>query len=126
MLAAWWLGLAAIYLLFDANEWIVLGLFAFTLPSLYDIGANSTARLDMDMHEIRWQSGKRGARLPRAQLKSVRLDTRLDLSLRMTLITTEGGKIRLPYECIPKAADIEEALSNLNIPFERHHFTLLG
>ncbi|MEP5153955.1 MAG: hypothetical protein ABJQ89_13130, partial [Planktotalea sp.] len=59
-------------------------------------------------------------------LKSVRLDTRLDLSLRMTLIPHQGGKVRLPYECIPKAAEIEAALTAQDIPYERHHFTLMS
>lgn len=126
LLALWWGAIVLLYVLINANPWILLGLGAISLPALYEYGANSRATLTIDAREISWRSGRRGAKLPRAQLKSVRLDTRLDLSLRMTLIPHQGGKVRLPYECVPNAQEIETVLKSQDIPYERHHFTLLS
>ncbi len=124
--ALWWIVLLLLYALLNAAPFLILVLAAISLPALYDIGKGATSELQITEADILWRSGRRGAKLPRAQLKSVRLDTRLDLSLRMTLLTHLGDKIRLPYECVPPAAQIEAALSAQDIPFERHHFTLLS
>ena len=124
--ALWWLMLAVLYLALEASPVILWLLSLASLPALYDIGKGATAELRIDERDISWRSGRRGAHLPRGQLKSARLDTRLDLSLRLTLITHQGGKIRLPYECVPSANHIEAALSRHDIPYERHHFTLLS
>lgn len=126
LVALWWLGVLVLYLVLDASKVIVLIMAAASLPALYDIGANASSELRISNAAIEWRSGRRGAQLPRGQLKSVRLDTRLDLSLRMTLLTHQGGKVRLPYECVPKAQDIERALQEHDITYERHHFTLLS
>lgn len=126
LVALWWLVILILYTVLDAAPIIVLLLGCASLPSLFEIGAGATSRLQITASEIAWRSGRRGATLPRGQLKSVRLDTRLDFSLRMTLLTHQGAKIRLPYECVPPAADIETALQQHDIPYERHHFTLLS
>lgn len=125
-LGLWWAVLAAAYFIVHASEWVVLILGMFSLPAVYEIGANSVSGLEIDGKRIAWHSGTRGGHLPRGQLKSVRLDTRLDLSLRMTLETHQGGKVRLPYECVPAAAEIEAALTAQDIPYARHHFTLMS
>ena len=126
MVVLWWLVLILLYLALNASPIIVLGLAFISLPALFDIGAGTTSELRITGSEVAWRSGRRGAQLPRGQLKSVRLDTRLDLSLRMTLLTYQGGKVRLPYECVPVASVIEAALKEQGIPYERHHFTLLS
>lgn len=124
--ALWWLVLLLLYTFLDAAPVILLVLGFVSLPAVFDIGKGAKSELQITNAEVLWLSGRRGAKLPRGQLKSVRLDTRLDLSLRMTLITHQGGKVRLPYECVPPAAQIEVALKEHDIPYERHHFTLLS
>lgn len=126
VLLLWWGVIALLYFALDASAVICMVLALFSAPALFDLGANAQAGLKIDDTEIAWRTGRRGGNLPRAQLKSVRLDTRLDLSLRMTLITHPGDKVRLPYECVPKADIIARALDAQDIPFERHHFTLLS
>jgi hypothetical protein len=116
--ALWWIVLFALYLFFNAAP--------VSLPALIDIGKGATSELQITQSDISWRSGRRAAQLPRGQLKSVRLDTRLDLTLRMTLITYQGSKVRLPYECVPPAQQIEAALKDQDILYERHHFTLLS
>lgn len=122
----WWSILLGLYLALNASPIIVLILACASLPALFDIGAGSTAELCITEAEVTWRSGRRGAKLPRAQLKSVRLDTRLDFSLRMTLLTYQGGKVRLPYECVPPKDALEHALNERDIPFEQHHFALMS
>jgi hypothetical protein len=124
--ALWWIVLFALYLFFNAVPVIILGLAIVSLPALIDIGKGATSELQITQSDISWRSGRRAAQLPRGQLKSVRLDTRLDLTLRMTLITYQGSKVRLPYECMPPAQQIEAALKDQDILYERHHFTLLS
>ena len=126
LVGLWWAALLLLYFVLNAAPLIVLLLGCASLPALFDIGAGAKAQLRINDKEIAWQSGRRGAHLPRGQLKSVRLDTRLDFSLRMTLQTYQGGKIRLPYECVPASNEIEAALTAHKIAFERHHFTLLS
>lgn len=122
----WWIILLAIYFALNAAPIIVLVLACISLPALFDIGAGSTSEFQITQAQIKWRSGRRGGHLPRGQLKSVRLDTRLDLSLRMTLITYQGSKVRLPYECVPPTDTIIAALTAHDIPHERHHFTLMS
>ncbi|MEM9580526.1 MAG: hypothetical protein AAF891_07540 [Pseudomonadota bacterium] len=125
-LLVWWLGLALIYVGLNAHPGIIALLGLFTLPALYDIGAGNLAELRIDEKEIAWRSGRRAGDLPRGALKTVRLDTRLDFSLRMTLHTHQGQRLRLPYECVPRAQDLKDALTRQDIPFEHHHFALMG
>lgn len=59
-------------------------------------------------------------------IKTVRLDTRLDLSIKATLILHTGAKMRLPLDAVPPSAAFEEALKQRGILVERHHFRLVG
>lgn len=126
LVALWWIALLDLYITVNAAPIVVLLLACASLPALFDIGAGANSELRITDAEITWRSGRRGAKLPRGQLKSARLDTRLDFSLRLTLLTYQGGKIRLPYECVPPALELEAALLIQNIPFERHHFSLMS
>ena len=122
----WWLIIFALYAFLNGS-WVILAILALcSVPALLDIYRGTSAALQITAKKIQWRSGKRAGSLARGQLRSVRLDTRLDLSLRMTLLTYQGEKLRLPYECIPKASDIEAALKAQDIPYERHHFTLMS
>ena len=122
----WWLVIFVFYAFLNGS-WAILAILALCSgPALLDIYRGTTAALQITAKDIQWRSGKRAGNLARGQLKSVRFDTRLDLSLRMTLLTYQDEKLRLPYECTPKASDIEAALKARDIPYERHHFTLMS
>jgi aminopeptidase N len=122
----WWLIIFALYAFLNGS-WVILAILALcSVPALLDIYRGTSTALQITAKNIQWRSGKRAGSLARGQLRSVRLDTRLDLSLRMTLLTYQGEKLRLPYECIPKASDIEAVLKAQDIPYERHHFTLMS
>ena len=125
-LGMWWAGLIAAYLFLDAAIWILLPLALVTIPALYEMGKGVEASLEIDSDEIRWASGRRQAKMALSELDRVRLDTRLDMSLRMSLVLPSGKKIRLPYECVPPRKPLEAELEARGIPVERHHFSLMG
>lgn len=126
IVTAWFFACFSLYFLLNAHPVIAAGLSIFALPALIDLLRGSLSSLQIDAREIRWSSGGRGGQMPRGQLKSVRLDTRLDFSLRMTLQTHQGEKLRLPYECVPPAKELAAVLRAHDIAVERHHFALMG
>jgi hypothetical protein len=111
---------------FDAALWVMGIVAGFTLPALWDLWANRTAGLTLSRETLNWHSGNRGSDIPLSDIKKVRLDTRLDLSVRATIIPHQGRKIRLPYEATPPHRALETALTARNIKTERHHFNLFS
>ena len=126
VVAAIWSALALADVFLEAAPWLMLLLGAFTLPAVWEILQNPLATLTLDDDTIHWQTGRRSADVNLSELERVRLDTRLDFSVRVTLILTAGTKLRLPYECTPPHKTFEELLNRRGIRTERHHFSLLG
>lgn len=121
-----YLALLVLYIHFDAALWVLGLLAAFTLPALWDLYTNRSAGLTLDDTTLRWFSGNRGSTIALEEIKTIRLDTRLDLSVRATVIPHQGRKIRLPYEATPPHQDLEEALTTRGVTTERHHFSLFS
>jgi hypothetical protein len=120
-----WLALLAARFWLDANL-VVLGFVAFfTLPALWDYWRNPQSGLRLTDRAIEWSSGRRQASVAREELDYVRFDTRLDFSVRITLVLKTGRKIRLPFEATPPHRKFEELLSAEGIRCERHHFALM-
>ena len=121
-----WAALGAIWLLFDAAIWLV-GIFGlFTLPALYDLISSRRSGLVMDAAGISWFSGQRNGSVVWSQISHIRLDTRLDMSVRTSLVLITGRKIRLPLETTPPAATFEKLLTESGVKVERRHFSLTG
>jgi hypothetical protein len=76
--------------------------------------------------QLTWYSGRRRATLDWSEVTHVRFDTRLDFSVRATVLLTGGRKVRLPYESTPPDKLMEAALNAHGISTERHHFSLIG
>ncbi|MDQ2095425.1 hypothetical protein [Rhodalgimonas zhirmunskyi] len=106
----------------DMALWIAAALAAFTLPALYEFTTDPRSGLTLDDTGLSWHSATQDGTLPLAALKSVRFDTRLDLSRRVTLLLTDGRKVRLPHAATPPAQSFEQALIARGIATERHHF----
>ncbi|WP_300031425.1 hypothetical protein [uncultured Roseobacter sp.] len=121
-----WSVLVVITLLLDAALWLVGLLALFTFPALLEFVRNPAAGLVMDASGIRWHTGRRSASVTLEEIEKVRLDTRLDFSVRVTLILTGGQRLRLPYEATPPHQAFETALHARGIKTERHHFSLIG
>lgn len=119
----WGLALGYLSLTLEASRWIVL-LFALpTLPAIWDLWRNPTSGLAIDADQIAWFTATARDRLALSDLALLRLDRRWDFSFRATLITTRGGKIRLPQSCLPPVDRFELELQVRGITSQRHHFT---
>ncbi|MGC1494293.1 MAG: hypothetical protein WA790_00680 [Sulfitobacter sp.] len=125
IVCAVWLVLFAAWLWLDAALWIIAFLAAFTLPALYDLAANPASGLTLDDNTLSWFSGRRHAAVDLSEIDHIRLDTRLDFSVRVTAVLTSGRKIRLPFEATPPHVAFEETLNAQGIKTQRHHFQLL-
>ena len=123
-LAAWLLGLATLLIYAQASPWLVALLGLPTLPGLYELGKNPQSGLDLTEKEISWFTGSLRGAVPLQRIALLRLDTRLDLSVRVTLILTTGEKLRLPQPVVPPVEPLTEVCSLRGIPHERHHFSL--
>lgn len=121
-----WAVLLALLVLVDASPALMGFLALFTLPALWELYANPAAGLRIDRDTLSWYTGKRKAALDWSEVTHVRLDTRLDFSVRATAMLTAGRKVRLPYECTPPDKLLEAALNAHGVRTERHHFSLIG
>lgn len=125
VVAIWFL-LAVAMVRFDASVWVIwLGALA-TLPALYDLVTARVSSLRLSGTDLHWQSGKRTGHVALQAIKTVRLDTRLDLSVKATLMFHNGPRLRLPLDVVPPAQTFEDALRTRGVAVERHHFRLVG
>ena len=125
VLIATWGALLYLWAALDAAPWILGFLALFTLPGLSDLIRNPSTGLSLGGGSLRWHSGRRRAEIPLKEIDHVRLDTRLDFSVRATAVLKRGRRIRLPFESTPPHLAFEEALKDHGVRTERHHFTLM-
>lgn len=117
--------LGAAWLWLEAATWIVVVLALFTLPALYDLARNPAAGLRLTETALDWHSGRRAAQVEREEIDHIRLDTRLDFSVRATVVLRSGRKLRLPFEATPPHRAFEAALEAAGLKTVRHHFQLM-
>lgn len=124
VLLAWGLGLCLMWIIFQA-AWFFLVLFALPLgPALWDLWRNPHSGLSIADGHFKWHHGGSKNQLPLSEIEKLRLDRRWDFSFRATLILRNGQKLRLPQPVLPQAEELENALSLIGIPSERHHFSV--
>lgn len=116
----------AAWLWLDASPLILAAVALFTLPALAEIALNRHASFRLTDQSIEWQNGPQSAHLPLSQIDHIRFDTRLDLSVRVTIRLKNGQRQRPPHACLPPHRQLEQALQALAIPTQRHHFSLMG
>jgi len=115
----------ALWFWLDAAVWIVLGLAAFTLPAVYDLIKDPSAGCTLTQTHLDWHSGTRHARVALEEIDHMRLDTRLDFSVRATVMLKTGRKLRLPFEATPPHEPFETALEAQGVRVKRFHFQLI-
>ncbi|MDR9483602.1 MAG: hypothetical protein RI566_00375 [Sediminimonas sp.] len=120
-----WAGLAALWWALDATWWIVAALALFTLPALWEVITDRRASLHLQDGNLHWRDGARGDSVALDALDHVRFDTRLDMSVRVTLILSDGRRIRLPHASLPPHRAFETALKSAGVATRRHHFRAL-
>ncbi|UWR23644.1 hypothetical protein [Sulfitobacter sp. S190] len=125
VLAIWAALLAAWYFL-DAALWIIGVIAAFTAPAVYDIAANPVARFSLSHSHLVWQADRSDADIDNRQIDHLRLDTRLDLSIRLSVVLPNGRKLRVPQPATPPPRELEQAAALAGLTLKRHHFSLMG
>lgn len=108
-----------------AMTWILVLLSLFAAPALVDVILNPISTLDLSDGILRWKSATQTADVPIDQIRSARFDTRLDVSIRVTLTMVNGSKVRIPNDVLPSHKILEAALKDYDIPVERHHFRVI-
>ena len=121
-----WFSRVALVILVEAAPWLMAAIGACTLPAIWDLYKNPQAGLDFGPGGLTWFTGRRKACIDWQEIDHVRLDTRLDFSVRASAVLRSGRTIRLPVECTPPHKLFEAALNARNIRTERHHFSLIG
>ena len=76
----------------------------FTLPALWDLTTNPIASLSLSPQALVWQRGKDKVTIPLDTIDHIRLDTRLDLSVRATVKLRSGQRLRIPPIPCPRTA----------------------
>lgn len=116
--------LIALVILFDAAWWLMALLALTTLPALWDCARGTSAGLTLGLDRISWFTGARQAEVNLADIDHVRMDTRWDFSVRVSLVLRSEKKIRLPDESTPPHREFERLLQQAGLRVKRHHFTV--
>ncbi|MFP4238769.1 hypothetical protein [Rhodosalinus sp.] len=124
-LAAVWAAMGALVLFLEAALWVLAIPALFTLPAAWDLISDRSAGMEIGPDTIRWHSGRSEGEVVFGRIDRVRFDTRLDLSVKVTLVLVSGRKLRLPQESVPPWRELEANLSARGIRTERHHFSLV-
>lgn len=121
-----WGALVAAYVGLEAKPLILAVIGAFTLPALYDLARNPRSTLTLDATHLRWSSGRQSAEIALSEIDHLRFDTRLDMSVRLSVIRPSGVKIRVPYPATPPHATFEPLARSAGLTTRRYHFSLIG
>ena len=125
-LLAVWVALIAALVFLDASIWLMGLIGLCTAPALYDLIAGRRSGVALNAEGLTWFAGGRTGEIAWDQISHMRLDTRLDFSVRASAVLPSGRKIRLPLESTPNADTFEKVLSERGIKVQRHHFSLVG
>ncbi|WP_438991467.1 hypothetical protein [Lentibacter sp.] len=113
----WWI---------DLNLYIAVFLALFTLPALWEAVQNPVSTFELSDSHMRWSTPRLADEMPVGLILRARFDTRLDLSVKVTLFLKDNRKLRLPHACTPPHEALEAELRALGVKTERHHFSLIG
>ena len=108
-----------------AHPGILAATAILALPLAIDLWRAPTASLTLTDEALEWRQGAASASVPLAAIERVRLDTRLDLSVRATVETGQARPPRVPPPCMPPHKALEAALRDRGVEVRRRHFTLL-
>lgn len=118
--------LLALIFWIDLSLYIAAFLALFTLPALWEAVQNPVSTFELTETHMRWSTPRLADEMPVGLILRARFDTRLDLSVKVTLFLKDNRKLRLPHACTPPHDALEAELRALGITTERHHFSLIG
>ncbi len=102
--------------------WLAMIAFLFTLPAVYDLISARASGIKVNGDQIAWYAGKRNNSVAANLIDHIKLDTRLDLSVRCTLVLSSGQKVKVPFEACPKHRALEAQLHAHGYTTRRQHF----
>ncbi|MCH2165489.1 MAG: hypothetical protein MK098_12670 [Marinovum sp.] len=126
VLGIWWCTIALGLLFVGLAPWIAALLFVVSLPAAWEWLRASVSWIEITDTHVCWGSGRRTGTVTLSEINRFRFDTRLDLSVRASLILVSGKRVHLPYECAPRAQRLKPVLDAAGISYEQHHFALLS
>ena len=121
-----WVAIITAVLWLEASLWLMGGIALCTAPALYDLITARRSGVTLSAEGLSWFAGARTGDISWNKISHMRLDTRLDFSVRASAVLITGRKVRLPLEATPPADTFEDVLSARDIKVERHHFSFLG
>lgn len=113
--------------------WIALSIAPFimalgiliTVPALVDLALNPRSGLRLDQNTLAWHHSKRNVSIQRHQIKQMHIHLRMDRSIKLVAELENGKKIRVMQPATPPLRDLEEGFTRLNMPFQKHPFSLI-
>jgi len=117
-----WVVLAFLSLRVEMAPWLAMIVFLFTLPAVYDLISARASGIKVNGDQIAWYAGKRNNSVAANLIDHIKLDTRLDLSVRCTLVLSSGLKVKVPLEACPKHRALEAQLHAHGYTTRRQHF----
>jgi hypothetical protein len=121
-----WILLLAAYVWVQADLVVLVVIGAFTLPAVYDLARNPQSTFTLDATHLRWRAGRQEADIALSEIDHLRFDTRLDMSVRLSVVRPSGVRIRVPYPATPPHAQFEPLATQAGLKTQRHHFSLIG
>lgn len=125
VLAVVYVALVAALIFLSVTFWIIAGLFLFTVPAIWDLVKNPKSGMEITDAAISWEHGKNSATIQKPEIERIRVDLRLDRSVKLTLIMKTGRKIRVTQPSIPPLAQLEQALQDHGYAYQKNPFSLL-
>lgn len=104
--------------------WLIVIVAMITLPAAIDVFVNATARLELTDQQLFWKNRSQEVTIPLPEIEKIRFDGRMDLSVRVSIVLTDGRKLRLPYDAMPPHKELEAALQARDLRTERHAFAM--
>ncbi|MEJ5217391.1 hypothetical protein WG622_04015 [Cognatishimia sp. D5M38] len=104
--------------------WIIVIVAMITLPAAIDVFVNATARLELNDSQLFWKNRSQEVTIPLHEIEKIRLDGRMDMSVRVSVVLNDGRKLRMPYDAMPPHKELEAALQARDVRTERHAFTV--
>ena len=121
-----WVAIITAVLWLEASLWLMGGIALCTAPALYDLITARRSGVTLSAEGLSWFAGARTGDISWNKISHMRLDTRLDFSVRASAVLITGRKVRLPLEATPPVDTFEDVLTARDIKVERHHFSFLG
>ena len=117
-----WVVLAFLLLRVEMAPWLAMIVFLITLPAVYDLISARASGIKVNGDQIAWYAGKRDNSVAAHLIAHIKLDTRLDLSGRCTLVLSSGQKVKVPFEACPNHRALETQLHAHGYTTRRQHF----